>query len=51
MFILDSLNTLNKSVSKPKRPTGTTRQSTTVPSSSSNTPQSKAKKTSNRKQN
>jgi hypothetical protein len=50
MFILDSLNTLNKSVSKPKRPTGTTRQSTTVPSSS-NTPQSKTKKTSNRKQN
>jgi hypothetical protein len=50
MFILDSLNTLNKSVSKVKRPTGTTRQNTTAPSSST-TPQSKAKRTSNRKQN
>jgi hypothetical protein len=50
MFISDSLNSLNKSVSKPKKPAGATRQNTTV-QSSSNTPQSKAKRTSNRKQN
>ena len=49
-LFLDSLNTLNKSVSKPKRAAGTTRQNTTV-QSSSNTPQTKSKRTSNRKQN
>lgn len=49
MFLLDSLNTLNKST-KTKRPTGTSRQNTII-QSSSNTPQSKSKRTLNRKQN
>jgi hypothetical protein len=50
MLISDALNTLNKSVSKPKRTGGPFRQSSSS-QSSSNTTHSKTKRTVNRKQN
>ncbi|CAF2507166.1 unnamed protein product [Rotaria sp. Silwood2] len=49
-ILTNSLNALNKSVRQPKRPTGPSRQNTTA-QSSANTPQSKAKRASGRKQN
>ncbi|CAF1623990.1 unnamed protein product [Rotaria magnacalcarata] len=49
-ILTNSLNALNKSVKNPKRIAGPSRQNTSVPASSS-TPQTKAKRASNRKQN
>lgn len=49
-FVLDSLNSLNKSVKGQKRVAGPSRQNTSVPASA-NTPQGKGKRTASRKQN